>query len=285
MTRARGNINNVEKQIKRHVGTYRTAFLALQRLDPTGSWKDTYQELRDEDNRGPTFEADEVEQEIQLQRKARRVIAAEKAGFRLPTLTQRHDRTEGRYTQSWIWRRAHGQDKTQFHEQVRCEWMRAQARAERWEEELCLLEEEMRRTLTSLRARSERWAGKAKSCNLNGLEDHATGGLRAYAAKQADVYFRLVVHFSYLWETHLRASSTAASWNADVLSWIKKVSEGTSNGSSTLSSDSNNDDDDDDGDNNQHRNGVAPAYNGSHGHAPLSACEMEDDSDDEWLDD
>ena len=72
-TRSRAIETSVSNWIKRAVWRYRTAYDALLELDPTGGWTSEYRELRDEDNRGPLKEADEMG-----------------AG-------------DGRYAPSWIW--------------------------------------------------------------------------------------------------------------------------------------------------------------------------------------
>ena len=76
------------------------------------------------------------------------------------------------------------------------EYCKAYARAKRWEEEVPLLREEMRRTLVSLEATAARWDGIAQRDARDGPLGE---GARAYAYTQADVYRRLAAHFEALW--------------------------------------------------------------------------------------
>ena len=72
------------------------------------------------------------------------------------------------------------------------EWLRARARASRWEEERQLVREEMRRTLVFLSWRANQWQ---KTADL----DNISAGLRAYSRRQTTTYNRLGEHFKKLW--------------------------------------------------------------------------------------
>jgi hypothetical protein len=72
-TRSRAVLASVEDRITKYVERYRIAYQALLRLDPTGEWTKTFQELKDCHNRGPAKEREE-----------------ERAG-------------DGKYVRSWIW--------------------------------------------------------------------------------------------------------------------------------------------------------------------------------------
>lgn len=87
---------------------------------------------------------------------------------------------------------------------VRIEWCKARARAERWAEEVDLLQEEQRRVLISLEERAETWKGRAclrsrVSPNGEHMVPEVDEGLRAYAARQADILTRIKKHFEKLW--------------------------------------------------------------------------------------
>ncbi|TRM55109.1 hypothetical protein BD626DRAFT_353252, partial [Schizophyllum amplum] len=80
---------------------------------------------------------------------------------------------------------------------IKVEYCKAYARVKRWDEEVPLLREEMRRTLVSLEAKGARWEGIAKAENRPGPLGE---GARAYAHSQARVYRRLAAHFTELWK-------------------------------------------------------------------------------------
>ncbi|KAL1658890.1 hypothetical protein GGF50DRAFT_131419 [Schizophyllum commune] len=107
---------------------------------------------------------------------------------------------EGRRTVSWIWHGSNTFDPeaqgTELYEGVRVEWCKAFARVRRWQEQIELLKEEMRRTSVSLRRRGEEWRKRMATDTRTGPLGE---GARAYAARQARVYSQLVEHFEELW--------------------------------------------------------------------------------------
>ena len=66
-------------------------------------------------------------------------------------------------------------------------WLRAHARKCRWEEEVILVEEEMRRTKETYLYEAIRWEGRG---NVSGLN----GGQKAWTAKQAALWKSLHSH-------------------------------------------------------------------------------------------
>lgn len=86
--------------------------------------------------------------------------------------------------------------------EFRLEWSKAYARRARWNEEVLLLREEMRRVLKFLKWKSRSWLGKGSdevissftSCPLQ-LE-----GLRAYTYRQADIFGDIHNHAWGIWE-------------------------------------------------------------------------------------
>ncbi|TRM55258.1 hypothetical protein BD626DRAFT_553106 [Schizophyllum amplum] len=107
---------------------------------------------------------------------------------------------EGRRTVSWIWYGTNTRDPdaqgTELYEGVRVEWCKAYARLRRWQEQIPLLREEMRRTTVSLKRREEEWELRRTSDTREGALGE---GARAYAARQQRVYVLLREHFTALW--------------------------------------------------------------------------------------
>lgn len=85
------------------------------------------------------------------------------------------------------------------------EWAKSLARAERWEEEVLLLREEMRRVLVYLDHKAEWW--KVQGSSRKDCEPVLESGLRAYAAKQATVCVRLAEDFAAMWLQGIRDAS------------------------------------------------------------------------------
>ncbi|TFK59602.1 hypothetical protein BDN72DRAFT_780498, partial [Pluteus cervinus] len=110
--------------------------------------------------------------------------------------------SEGRRTVSWIWG-ALGDGNlvinfTHFTSDLRVEWCKSRARARRWQEDVILLKEEMRRVLMFLETEASLWSLRAV------FRDGTTGeieqeGLEAYAYQQAHQRLALKSHFEQLW--------------------------------------------------------------------------------------
>ncbi|KAJ6488281.1 hypothetical protein C8R47DRAFT_1071998 [Mycena vitilis] len=118
--------------------------------------------------------------------------------------TPRHLKGSSRKVLSWIWASqgsgsGNGDgdkdgdgDGDGPHESLRVEWARAKARKNRWEEEVLLLREEMRRLLRYLDWIVATWETRAtQTATRQGLEEGTRAGLEAYAWKQADRHRRL----------------------------------------------------------------------------------------------
>lgn len=97
------------------------------------------------------------------------------------------------------------------------EWAKSLARAERWEEEILLLREEMRRTLVALSHQAQEW--RARGALRNGCEQVLASGLHGYAEKQAVIRERLANDFATIWLAGLQESSLAppVTWPAKYL--------------------------------------------------------------------
>ncbi|KAK7059400.1 hypothetical protein R3P38DRAFT_2495701, partial [Favolaschia claudopus] len=101
---------------------------------------------------------------------------------------------------SWIWTvfEGSGDDERDLHDSVRVEWSRAKARKARWEEEVKLLEEEMRRSLRYLEWQATWWESRQES-RLEVSSD-LKAALRAYALKQAWFHRRIRDFFKSQWD-------------------------------------------------------------------------------------
>ena len=82
---------------------------------------------------------------------------------------------------------------------VRVEWAKARARSERWNEEVNIITEEMRRVLRYLGWRAEHWQGLAEFDA--DLDPAGRAGVRAYALRQANLVRRLRAAFRATWSS------------------------------------------------------------------------------------
>ncbi|KAJ7708001.1 hypothetical protein B0H16DRAFT_1746369 [Mycena metata] len=100
----------------------------------------------------------------------------------------------------WIWTAGGGpgEDEAALHD-FRVEWSKAKARKERWEEEVALLREEMKRVLRFLCWRAVWWESKHSSCTQVSRE--LASGLKAYAAHQASLHREITRKFKGAWDT------------------------------------------------------------------------------------
>ncbi|KAK7026684.1 hypothetical protein VNI00_015557 [Paramarasmius palmivorus] len=99
----------------------------------------------------------------------------------------------------WIWQAADGKgyaSDESLYNGLRVEWAKSYARLRRWQEEVLLLREEMRRTLATLSWTASIW--DSRTLNTGFLDDHAEGAT-AYAHRQADILRRLKDRFEILW--------------------------------------------------------------------------------------
>ncbi|KAM6491206.1 hypothetical protein JOM56_013445 [Amanita muscaria] len=172
-TRMRTLYNRFNLRTQRCADCYRVARSALLILDPNGRWQSCLKDLRDNDIRGPG----------------------------------KDDNGSGnrRYEPSWIWLvpPAHSMPEMGDSEQVpddsllRVEWAKAQARKQRWEEEVILIQEEMRRVVMF-----HEW--KAQWCIIHSVT--------AYAEKQAHLCESLARGCVTSWLPTLKGNGITTDW-------------------------------------------------------------------------
>ncbi|KAF7314619.1 CxC2 domain-containing protein [Mycena kentingensis (nom. inval.)] len=107
--------------------------------------------------------------------------------------------SQSRRTMSWIWTApgAFDDDEAQLHDSMRVEWTRALARKDRWNEEVMVLEEEMRRVMRYLDWKTKWW--NEQTDRRPDLSEAVSGGIRAYALKRAAECERVMLHFRLKW--------------------------------------------------------------------------------------
>ncbi|TRM56325.1 hypothetical protein BD626DRAFT_357487, partial [Schizophyllum amplum] len=105
----------------------------------------------------------------------------------------------GKHQMSWLWTSngAASQDDGDVLKTVRCLWAKALARKDRWDEEVLILQEDMRRCLRSLESEASVWRERA---NIDiGRGDAYACGTRAYALRHAQQWVDLRDRFLAEW--------------------------------------------------------------------------------------
>ena len=194
-TKSQAAMKTIQVRIDRSVRRYRAARDALLRLDPGGDWTKLYPPLSDHDNRGPGKEPEEM------------------LG------------PNGKWVSSWIWTSTTSKvSRDEVNEDMRVEWAQSIARADRWEEEVTLLQEEMRRVVQFLEWRSENWLSKV-DIRADSVLPMVQAGLSAYAKKQSALFHNLAVRFCQYWRSALISLSLPHDWATEFLETHKEPFE------------------------------------------------------------
>ncbi|TFK59703.1 hypothetical protein BDN72DRAFT_873011 [Pluteus cervinus] len=112
------------------------------------------------------------------------------------------EESEGHRKVSWIWGAlGDGEgvyDDEGLKDDLRIEWCKSRARAKRWQEEVMLLEEEMRRVLMFLDSQCKMWSSRSHFTgnSSNCIQEE---GYHAYASRQVSTHTRLRESFEEMW--------------------------------------------------------------------------------------
>ncbi|KAJ7040223.1 hypothetical protein C8F04DRAFT_948763 [Mycena alexandri] len=189
-TRANTLINRVGERVNATAGKYRgarQALLSLKGAESCTAWR----ELKAADI--------QLDEERDVDTNARKKLGLIGSKYRrrgAGTISSRDK------TFSWIWTEGGGpgEDEQALHDSVRVEWSKAKARKERWEEEVELLREEMKRVLRFLRWRALWWEER-RSSRMENVTPELRAGLDAYAARQAWIAREVARKFQRTWAT------------------------------------------------------------------------------------
>ncbi|KAF8059257.1 hypothetical protein FPV67DRAFT_1395314, partial [Lyophyllum atratum] len=164
-TRMRALQDQIERKIRSARDRYCAARDALFKLRGPGEWEETFRILTAADIRAVN-EWTVLEEEVETGKRARAIVDVDENSdgeVRLRTLSTLRLRVgDGRRNMSWIWYTVTAAEMEEdaddsLHEGIRLEWVKARARADRWREEVMLLEEEMRRVLEYCEWRASWW--------------------------------------------------------------------------------------------------------------------------------
>lgn len=189
-TRIRSLYNRFNFCTLRCAECYRAARGALLILDSNGSWQSRLKELKNGDIRGPGKEDNEP--------------------------------GNGRFEPSWIWLvprvlsvLENGDSERVLDDSLQVEWAKVQARKQRWEEEVLLIQEEMRRVVMFFEWKAKWWRSQGSRRSVSSdADDSIIHGVAAYAEKQAQLCVRFAHSCVDIWRPLLRSDGVVPDWEA-----------------------------------------------------------------------
>ena len=95
--------------------------------------------------------------------------------------------------------------------------------AERWKEEVTLLQEEMKRVITFLKWKAANWCSLIPQRKEVSQELHS--GLHAYVNKEASMYDQFALKFVQLWYPIVREADIIHDWEARYPRKLSKATE------------------------------------------------------------
>ncbi|KAI0083406.1 hypothetical protein BDY19DRAFT_998587 [Irpex rosettiformis] len=183
-TRMRNLYTKFNDKVAVTADRYRAAYAALLALQPNGDWSTRLRPLADKDISGPATDDD-------------RPLG------------------EGHRELSWIWHVPHNSDvedeEVEFNRSIQIEWTKTRARAQRWAEEVQLIQEEMRRTIVFFEWKAQWWREQANHRSLF-ISAAVRSGLIAYAEKQAVMYENLALRFLGMWKPFFDSRKIVLQW-------------------------------------------------------------------------
>ena len=185
-TRMQTLYNRFNNKTHRYAERYRAARGALLTLDPSGLWREHLRQLNTEDIRGPGRDDDSS--------------------------------SNGWFEQSWIWLVPRvqsmvdgvGESEEHFNESMRVEWAKSQARVKHWEEEVLIIQEEMRRVIQYFEWKGTWWHEQAGVRAVG--EVSILHGVHAYAEKQAALCHQLAASCARCWLPLLKGKGIEPPW-------------------------------------------------------------------------
>ncbi|VDC03156.1 unnamed protein product [Peniophora sp. CBMAI 1063] len=175
---------NVSANIDKAAAAYRRHRERYELLEGKGAWEDAMRELKGADLRSLS-DGLIKEMEASTEDQALAYLAERNGTVRSGDTTRQI---------SWIWTTASGESGLKVTAELMVEWCKSRARAQRWVEEVRLLDEEMRRSLAFNETMAQRWDKRrepeATIALTTDTERWAADkgykdGVRAYAYKQA----------------------------------------------------------------------------------------------------
>ena len=211
-TCSKGTFKRYKARISRFAALYCHAHRALIALDPTGEvtqWTSRFLELKEGDIRGPGRDDDDSSEG--------RIVSSwiwlvPKSSQPTPDDNANPDADTSKFDESNLSKRTASGEEVAV--SICAHWARCQARAERYEEEVELTLEEMRRTLEFFKWKSQWWLTLQDARVQPGmsLDPQVLHGLRAYSHRQSSTYSSLVTTYINHWRKFLVEHSLRCPW-------------------------------------------------------------------------
>ena len=197
-TRMRSLFNRFNHRMRQSVLRYRAARSALLAANLEGQhWKDRLKDLKDSNVRGPGKD------DFYLQEAGKATYGTSK----------------GRFEMSWIWLVPHSKSEVNtnsseqvFDEGLRVEWAKSQARKMRWEEEVQIIQEEMRRTIVYYEWKEQWWLEQNSRSATITSDDTIQHGITAYSQKQAHYCKCMAESFAMAWLPFMQSEGIKPDW-------------------------------------------------------------------------
>jgi hypothetical protein len=194
-TRMRSLFNRFNHRMRQSVLRYRAARSAFLLANLGQHQDDMLKDLKDSDVRGPGKD------DFFLQEPGNANYGASK----------------GRYKISWIWLVPKSKSEVDtdsseqvFDEGLQVEWSKSQARKMRWEEEVQIIQEEMRRTIVYYEWKQQWWIEQIPQPTTS--KDTIQLGLSAYSQKQAHYCQCMAESFAMAWLPFLQSEGIKPEW-------------------------------------------------------------------------
>ncbi|KAJ7486373.1 hypothetical protein B0H11DRAFT_1721594, partial [Mycena galericulata] len=194
-TKSRELLDAIEDRIRDAAGRYRAARAALLALRGAGEWEEVFRELLKDEIRGMN------ERLMNSEARLLAGLTGDADADNVDEYGEPVDLTvlfdlevgEGSRRLAWFWYSGSitGSDVASdgsLHEDIRVEWAKSRARADRWREEVVLMEEEMRRVLEYCAWKARWWderVAPVRDDSRGAISFELAEGLRAYALAQA----------------------------------------------------------------------------------------------------
>ncbi|KAK6974082.1 CxC2 domain-containing protein [Favolaschia claudopus] len=222
LTRGQGMLRVINVRIHLSKLRYRYSRAALLALRGHGSWEERLRVLADDDVRALNERALTNEEKAQNEHWAELGGAIVEGGVARAAGVAAG---EGSHTLSWIWYRVgsgEAEGDELLEEALRVEWCKAYARTKRYDEEVRLVREEMRRTIAYGVTAEREWRRLAGE-ELAGATAELTEGRRAYAVEHAETERARCADLEKRWrpilrkaDVYLKESSEASSASGEV---------------------------------------------------------------------
>ncbi|EIM79073.1 uncharacterized protein STEHIDRAFT_69945, partial [Stereum hirsutum FP-91666 SS1] len=215
-TRAQSAISSIQDKIKRLRVRYNESLQRLSILDsdPASPWRSRLLEMQVADLKTPSgldpFDSEYEDDDASSRR--RRALG------------------DGYRDLSWIWSGlrpdvddvwADSASREEVVAEMRSTYARAKARWCRWEEEIQLLLEEMRRVVATFFWMERRWL--ARTTYRPEAREDIHSGLVSYALRQASVYRGLAYRFGLKWVPQVAALGLDVDWEPGLVDYVQSV--------------------------------------------------------------